>query len=448
MKRGSAERRGGGALDLGGAGGKRAVGRAARAWVMYDWANSAFITVVAAALYPPFFRSLATSAGMSETAATALWGYVSAAALNAAAVISPALGATSDHTGGKKRYLAVLAILGIAVTACFTLIGEANWRLAAALYLLATVGFAGANVFYDSLLPHVAARGDLDRVSSRGFALGYVGGGILLSLNMLWVSRPELFGMPGRDFAIRASFVSVSVWWALFSIPLFRHVPEPPVAPHRPDAGAAIVEGLRRLAATLREIRRYRQLFLFLLAFWVYTDGVGTIVRMATAYGHELGIGISDMVAALVITQFVGIPFTLIFSRVAGRVGAKTAILFTLVVYACVSGLAYFMRTPAHFYALAVVVATVQGGCQALSRSLFARMVPSGKEAEFFGFYSSSAKFAGVFGPVVFGAIAHATGQSRLGILSVLLFFVVGAVLLSRVDVREGELAAAPPGRV
>lgn len=415
---------------------------------MYDWANSAFITTVTAALFPPFFRALAVAGGLAESTATAYWGYTSSTALLLVAVAAPLLGATADHTGGKKRYMAAFAGLGIVFTASFFFIGEGAWKLASVLYVIAGLGFAGANVFYDSFLPHVASLDEIDRVSSRGFALGYLGGGILLAVNVLWVSHPEAFGMPSARFAVKASFVSVAVWWALFSVPFFRRVPEPSLSRRTGSTAPALVEGFSRLARTLKEVRRHRQLMLFLIAFWIYTDGLGTIVRMATAYGHEIGIGVTDMVVALIITQLIGIPCTLIFARLARGIGAKRSILLTLAVYAVVSVSAYFMRTAVHFYALAFSVATVQGGCQALSRSLFARMVPRTRSAEFFGFYSTSSKFAGVFGPLLFGILTHATGQSRLGILSVVAFFIVGAAFLSRVDVEEGiaEAAAANGG--
>lgn len=415
--------------------------KAIHAWCMYDWANSAFMTTVVAALYPPFFRSIAIKAGLSQTTATSYWGYTAAISLLAVAVIAPILGATADHTGGRKRYLGAFALLGILFTASFVFIGDDTWLLASVLYVVAALGFAGANVFYDSLLPHVARGADIDRVSSRGFALGYLGGGVLLFLNVLWIWHPRLFGMPNATFAIRASFLSVAGWWAVFSIPLLRHVTEPPSMRHQ-GSRAPLLEGASRLAGTFREIRKHRQLLLFLVAYWVYTDGLGTIIRMATAYGDEIGIGLTDMITALIVTQAVGIPFTLMFGAAARRIGVKRAILATLAVYAVVSASACFMRTALHFYALAFSVATVQGGCQALSRSLFARMVPEDKTAEFFGFYSTSSKFAGVFGPLVFGLLGQITGNSRLGIASVLAFFIVGGALLMRVDVEAGIEAA------
>lgn len=418
--------------------------RIINAWCMYDWANSAFMTVVTTALFPVFFRSIAINAGLHDHDATAYWGYTSSVALLAVALIAPLLGATADHTGGKKRYLGAFAAVGIVFTASLAFIGRQSdgWFLAAVLYVLAALGFAGGNVFYDSLLPHVSAGDDIDRVSARGFALGYLGGGILLVLNVLWIRWPHAFGMPGADFAFRASFLSVAAWWAGFSIPFFRRVPEPPVVRRPGAARAPLAEGFRRLSGTFHHIRRYRQLGLFLLAYWVYTDGIGTIFRMATAYGDEIGIELNDMITALILIQATAIPFTFLFGRLARVIGAKRSILTSLVVYGAVSVSAYFMRTAFHFYILALAVATVQGGSQALSRSLFGRMVPRHRTAEFFGFYSTSSKFAGVFGPLVFGLISQAAGGSRLSILSVIAFFIVGAALLARVDVEEGIRAA------
>ncbi len=408
---------------------------------MYDWANSAFATTLMAALFPPFYRSLVTSAGLPEGSATAYWGYTAAIALVVMALADPLLGAIADVTGGKKRYAAFFAGLGIVVTASFVFIGDDTWFLASVLYVAATIGFSGSILFYDSFLPHVATRGDIDQVSSRGYALGYIGGGILLLINLLWVARPTWFGMPDVPFAIRASFLSVAIWWGLWAIPFFRRVPEPPHAPRDRDR-ALLSEGFTRLVGTFHEIRRYRHLFLFLVAFWVYSDGIGTIIRMATAYGDEIGIGLTDMMIALVITQFVGIPFTLAFGRLARRLGAKRSILLALVVFAGVSTGAYFMRTAIHFYILAILVGMVQGGCAALSRSLFGSMVPRDRSAEFFGFFSASSKIAGVAGPLVFGVVSQVMGHSRLSIVSLAIFIIVGAALLLRVDVDAGIRAA------
>jgi UMF1 family MFS transporter len=320
--------------------------------------------------------------------------------------------------------------------------GAASWRLAATLFILGNIGFAGANVFYESLLPHITSSETIDRVSAHGYALGYLGGGILLVINAAWVLKPDLFAMPGVDFAIDASFVSVALWWGLFSLPLLRQVPEPPADRSGADGERLLSAGFRRLAATFREITRHRQLVLFLVAFWVYNDGISTVIKMATAYGDEIGIGVGHMTAALVITQFVGIPCTLLFGCLAKRLGSKRSILLALVVYAAISCGGYFMRTAAHFFILAVLVGTVQGGAQALSRSLYASMVPRHKAAEFFGFFSASAKLAGIAGPLLFALVSQLTGTSRISIVSLIVFFVAGALLLLTVDEKVGQAAA------
>ncbi len=418
--------------------GNRKYRKAVHAWCMYDWASSAFASTIMAAMFPPFYRSLATKAGLAEGHATAYWGYTTSIALLVIALAAPILGAIADYTGGKKRYLAFFAGLGILSTAAFIFIGTDTWLLASILFIGGNVGFAGANIFYESLLPHLARGGNIDQISTRGYALGYVGGGILLAINALWVIKPTLFGMPDADFALRASFFSVAVWWGIFSVPLFRNISEPPGARALDVMRNPIKEGLARLTGTLHEVRRYKQLLLFLAAFWLYNDGIGTIVKMSTAYGNEIGLKMTDMVIALIVTQFVGIPCAFLFGSLAKRIGAKQCIFLALMVYTLISIGGYFMQTALHFYILALAVGTVQGGSQALSRSLFGAMVPKQKAAEFFGFFSTSAKFAGIAGPLLFGLISQTMGHSRLSILSLIIFFIVGGILLTRVNVAEG----------
>ncbi|TEU12482.1 MAG: MFS transporter [Anaerolineales bacterium] len=408
------------------------------AWCMYDWANSAFATTIMAALFPPFYRALVTESGLAENTATAYWGYTTSIALLMIAIIAPVLGAVADYTGGRKRYVAFFAGLGILSTAAFVFIGTDTWLLASILYIGGNLGFAGANIFYESLLPHIAQKDDIDQISTKGYALGYVGGGILLVINVLWFMNPAMFGMPDVAFALRASFFSVSVWWGLFSIPLFRRVPEPPAARETGPAINPIKAGFLRLAITFREITRYKQLLIFLIAFWIYNDGIGTIIKMATAYGDEIGLELTDMTIALIMTQFVGIPFSFLFGTLAKKLGTKRSILLALGVYTLISIGGYFMRTATHFYILAFVVGMVQGGSQALSRSLYGAMVPKHKTAEFFGFFSTSSKFAGIAGPLLFGVVSQIAGQSRLSIVSLIVFFIVGGLLLTRVDVEEG----------
>jgi UMF1 family MFS transporter len=416
----------------------KAYRRIINAWCMYDWANSAFATTIMGALFPPFYRALVTESGLAENTATAYWGYTTSVALLVIALIAPVLGAIADYTGGKKRYVAFFAGLGILATAAFVFIGTDTWLLASVLYIGGNLGFAGANVFYESLLPHIAQKDDIDQISTKGYASGYVGGGILLVINVLWIMKPEMFGMPDIAFALRASFFSVSVWWGLFSIPLFRRVPEPLAARETGPAIHPIKAGFSRLATTFREVTRYKQLLIFLIAFWIYNDGIGTIIKMATAYGDEIGLELTDMTIALIMMQFVGIPFSFLFGTLAKKLGTKRSILLALGVYTLISIAGYFMRTATHFYVLAFLVGTVQGGSQALSRSLYGAMVPKHKTAEFFGFFSTSSKFAGIAGPLLFGVVSQIAGQSRLSIVSLIIFFTVGGLLLTRVDVEEG----------
>jgi UMF1 family MFS transporter len=415
--------------------------RRTRAWILYDWANSAFATTVMAAVFPPFFRSIAEADGLSASAATSRWGLITGGALLVIAVSSPVLGALADAAGGKKRLLTGFWLLGVLATASFALLPDDRWPLAAAAFVIANLGFAGSIVFYESLLPHVAQPGEMDDLSSRGYAWGYLGGGILLVINALWITMPERLGFGSAGTAIRASFLSVAVWWLVFAIPLLRRVPEPrAVATVAP--GRLWQESFGRLGRTWRHLRQYRPLLVMLVAYWLYNDGIGTIVKMATAYGGELGIGTADMIQALVLTQFVGLPATLLMGRFAGRWGARPVLLGGLGVYTLICVLGFFLHTTWQFYALAALVGTVQGGCQALSRSLFGSMVPRHKSAEFFGFYATSSKFAGIAGPLIFALVGALLGSSRLSILALILFFVGGGLLLLRVDLDAGRAQA------
>lgn len=425
----------------------RAYNKIVNAWCMYDWANSAFATTIMAAMFPPFYRSMVTAAGRGEADATAYWAYTTSAALLLIAILAPVLGAISDYTGGKKRYVTFFAVLGIVGTGLFVLLGDDTYILGTILFIVGNVGFAGANIFYESLLPHIAQKDDIDQISTRGYAMGYVGGGILLIINLLWYMKPEWFFMPSVGFALRASFFSVAVWWAIFTIPLLRNVPEPPAARTGQEGVSALRAGFGRLAHTLRQIARYKQLLLFLVAFWIYNDGIGTIIKMATAYGDEIGIGVTDMTIALVITQFVGIPFSFGFGWLARRLGTKRSILLGIGVYMLISVAGYFMQTATHFYILAFTVGMVQGGTQALSRSLYGAMVPKNQSAEFFGFFSTSSKFAGIAGPLLFGVVSQVTGGSRMSIVSLIIFFIVGGFLLTRVDEQEGIRVAQEENR-
>jgi UMF1 family MFS transporter len=413
-----------------------------RAWALYDWANSAFVTTVVTAVFPIYFASVA-AADLPPHVATARYALTTTIALLAVAVVAPLLGSLADALPVKKRLLGAFLALGAAATAGLALVGRGDWLLAAALFGLANVGLNAGWVFYDALLPHVAREGELDRLSAAGYALGYVGGGALLALNLAWIQRPQWFGLPASDPTLgpRLAFLSVAAWWVLFALPLFRRVPEPPVA--APVRGAdAIRETFARLRRTARAFRAHPQALWMLVAFLVYNDGIGTIIRMATIYGTEIGVGRGALISAILLVQLAGIPFTFLFGALAHRVGAKPAVLLGLLAYCGVAVLGYFMRTAAHFFALALLVAVVQGGTQALSRSLFASLVPPARSGEFFGFFAVTEKFSAILGPALFAAISAGGGSSRAAILAVIAFFVVGGALLAKVDVEAGRRAA------
>jgi UMF1 family MFS transporter len=417
--------------------------RELRAWAMYDWANSAFQTTIIAAVFPIYFQRVA-AADLPGAQATERFAWATTIAILIVAILAPPLGAVADYAGRKKRFLAVFLAIGALATGAMYFIQRGDWALALVLFVIGNIGVAGSIVFYESLLPHIASEEELDRVSSAGYAIGYVGGGILLAINLLMIQKPALFGFANAGTATRWSLASVAVWWVVFSIPLFRDVPEPGRLLEEAETGSenAAVAAVRRLVITFRELRQYKQAFIFLLAFLLYNDGIQTIIRMATTYGAEIGLDDSAMITALLITQFVGIPFAFLFGIVADRVGAKRSVFFGLAVYAVITLLGYRMRSNIQFFALAVLVGTVQGGTQALSRSMFAAMIPRDKSSEFFAFFGVFERYAGILGPAIFAWTVAQTGSSRNAILSVLAFFVVGALILSRVDVEEGKRAA------
>jgi len=423
---------------------KVGLGRPAqRAWALYDWANSAFVTVVSTAVFPIYFAQVA-AAGLSGTEATQRYGIATSLALGAIGLAAPFLGALADVTGRKKRLLGSFMAAGVLATALLFLVERGDWLLGLALLVVARIGASGSIVFYDSLLPHVAGPGELDRTATAGYAVGYLGGGILLALNLAWITSPGTFGLPEGTLPTRLAFLSVAVWWLLFSVPLFRAVPEPErrVDPEDDPAARAMRNAFGRLARTFVELRRYRHAFLLLLAFLLYNDGIVTIINFATIYGTEIGIGRNALVSAILLVQFLGVPFAFLFGEVADRIGPKRGILIGLAVYMGISVLAYLMETATHFFLLAALVATVQGGTQALSRSLFASLVPEHRSGEFFGFMGVMNKAASVLGPAFFTIAVTLTGSSRSAILSIVLFFVVGGAILLAVDVEQGRRVA------
>lgn len=415
--------------------------RAIYAWAFYDWANSAFATTVMAGFFPLFFKEYWNS-GVADTVSTFRLGMANSAASLVVVLCAPLLGAIADHLDRRKGFLLLFAALGIVMTGALPFVAAGDWQLAALCYGLAMLGFSGGNLFYDALLLGIARPAQLDRVSALGFALGYLGGGLLFALNVLMVLHPDWFGLPDKATAVRVSFLSVALWWAVFSVPLFLLVREPRAA-ERVRARDAVARGFGQLRRTLREIGRLPHTFLFLVAYWLYIDGVDTIVRMAVDYGMSLGFPSNSLIVALLITQFVGFPAAIAFGRLGDRIGARAGILVALAVYMAVTAWGAFMSAVWEFYLLAVVIGLVQGGVQSLSRSLYARLIPPGRSAEFFGFYNMLGKFAAVLGPALMGWVGVLSGSPRIGILSVLALFVIGAALLLRVDVARGMRDAA-----
>jgi UMF1 family MFS transporter len=414
-----------------------------RAWAMYDWANSVFWSTVIVAVFPPFFSDYA-AAGLEPAEATARFAWATTIAVTIAAVLGPVLGAVADYRAVKKKMLAAFMLIGVIATFLMATIDRGNWTYAALLFMVANVGVGGSLVFYDSLLPHIAAPDEMDRVSTAGFAIGFIGGGILLLINLAWILSPATFGIPDTVAAIKLSFVSVAIWWFVFSIPLFRRVPEPVRRLEADETGTEnpLRAAFVRVGETFHELRGYRNAFLMLVAFLLYNDGIQTIIRMSSIYGAEIGIDRNAQIAAFVIVQFVGVPCSFLFGTMAGHIGAKGALFVGIAVYTATATLGYFMTMTWQFFVLAFLVGMVQGGTQALSRSVFARMIPKHKSSEFFGFFSVFEKFAGIAGPALFAASITLFGSSRAAVLSVILFFIAGAIMLTRVNIAEGQAEA------
>ncbi len=410
---------------------------------MYDWANSSFATVAIASVLPVYFGLVNQVRGGTEGSSTALWGMANAASMLGVALIAVLVGPMADRMARKKRALAAFAGVGMIATAIIGVVPIHLWWLIAVFYAVSNMGFAGGNIFYDALLPSVASREKLDRVSSGGYALGYLGGGVLLAISvaLILLLPPQSITLGNGQtavrplFAMQISFVLVGLWWALFSVPLFRNVPEPPA--HSANAGQSALLSIKQ---TILDALKHRELVKFLLAFWLFSDGVGTIIKMAAIYGTEIfGAGGKDvskhLIGTLLLVQFIGVPFTLLWSKAAKRIGAKYAVLLCLAIYAGICVLGYFMSELWHFYMLGIAVSSVQGGTQALSRSLYARLVPKGQESEFFGFYNISGKFAGIVGPLLFPIMVGLGASSRDAILALIVFFALGGLVLATVKI-------------
>jgi MFS transporter, UMF1 family len=403
-------------------------------WAMYDWANSAFATSILTTLLPVYYQSVAGK-GLPAQTITAYWGYTTSIALLITAIISPIYGTLADIGGKKKFFLRRFAMVGILGTALLFFVGEGDWLKASIFFIIANIGYAGANVFYDALLPHIAAQDEMEKISARGLGLGYLGGGLLLALQVGFLL---MLGEEYQNLIFRWAFLSVAGWWWIFSRPIFKHMPEPAQKlVENPSQQSDIKATFQQLAITFRDIKKQKQVFLFLIAVWLFMDGIGTIVKMAVIVGAEIGITQEILIATILAIQFISIPFAFLFGWLAGKIGTKNGIFLGLTIFLIASILAMRMSTNLDFMVVGFLVATAQGGTQALTRALGAKMIPKARSGEFFGFVSVMIKFAGVAGPALFGLVAQNLGNSRLGFGVVIFFFVAGMLVLSKVDEEE-----------
>ena len=398
--------------------------RSQLAWALNAWANHAFSTSILVGFFPIFFARY-WAKDLPGGTSTFYLGLANSAGGLVVMLLAPWLGALADLHASKKRYLGLFTVLGVAASAALALVGPGQWLLASALFALGSIGFFTSYSFADALLVQVSEPQESDHVSAFGFALGYLGGGILFLLDVLMVLYPQRFGLPDAATATRVAFVSVALWWAVFCLPLFRWVPE--------GAPADKAAGWRELLQTMREVLANKPVLQFLIAYWLYIDAIGTLQQMAADFGAKLGFSTNTLITALLMVQFISFPAAWAFGPLAKRIGTRRAIYLGLFVFSGVSVWAYFMQTERQFYEMAVAVALVQGGVQALSRSYFSRLIPPGRAGEYFGFYNMLGKFAAVLGPLVVGVVALLTGNPHLSILVLILFFIAGATLLSRV---------------
>lgn len=411
--------------------------RAVQSWILYDWANSAFAIVVMSAIMPVFYSGVAGNT-LPAHLSTAYWGYTQSISLIVIVLIAPILGAIADIAQVKMRFLRFFTYLGVIATLLMFTIGEGNWLWASFLVVIGTISFTSSNIFYDAFLPELVRPEKRDLISSYGYAMGYLGGGLILAISIGIILFHSLLGLTESQ-ASQVSFLLTGIWWFLFSIPLFRHVKEPKKSTSKLSWGKCIKEAFVQVGKTAIRLKNYPELFKFLLAFLFFSDGINTIIKMATIYGKEIGIGDTHLIGALLITQFVGLPCTIWLGKISEKWEAKKVLLITLWVYLGIVILGYGMSTQLEFYLLAILVGVVQGGSQALSRSIFSQMVPPEKNNEFFGFFGLAGKFASIFGPFVFGIVGQWTGASKYGVASLAIFFIVGMILLMLVNVEKGS---------
>lgn len=407
------------------------------AWSLYDFGNSAYATTVIAGFFPVFFKEY-WSVGVNVTESTFKLGLANSISSVVVVLLAPVLGAIADRGGARKRFVAAFALMGCAMTISLFFVGRGNWIMAAVFFVAGTIGFSGGNAFYDSLIVDVVEEDRVDFVSAFGYSMGYLGGGLLFAVNVLMVLKPGLFGLADKAQAVKVSFLTVGIWWAVFTVPLLLFVEE-----KKPPRGGSFIstvrEGFGQLSRTFRRVRHLKVVSLFLAGYWLYIDGVHTIIRMAIDYGMSIGLDSNRLILALLVVQFVGFPAAIVFGKLGQKLGPRTGIYIGITVYVLMTVWAYYLDSEAEFFGMAVAIGLVQGGIQSLSRSFYTRIIPEGQSAEFFGFYNMVGKFAAVLGPALVGWTALASGDPRKGIFSITVLLVLGGILLFFVNEEKGR---------
>lgn len=406
-----------------------------KSWILYDWANSAYTLTVVSTILPLFFKMILTDAGKTQSMSTAYWGYINSLATFIIAIIAPILGTMADYRGYKKIFFVSFVSLGIFATLGLSFVTTGLWPILLIFYLISSVGFAGSNIFYDAFLTDVTTKDKMDKVSTYGFALGYIGSTIpfIISLTIVILSQMKIISM-SMSLAFKISFIITALWWGVFSLPMIKNVKQ--VYGIKRE-NKVMKKSFIRLYNTFRNITKHKQVFIFLVAYFFYIDGVSTIIKMATSYGADLGIGMTTLLIVLLVTQFVAFPFAIIYGKLAERFTARKMIMFGIIVYIFICIYAYFLDSAFDFWILAILVGTSQGGIQGLSRSYFGKLVPKENSSEFFGFYNIFGKFAAIMGPLLVGGVTHITGQTNYGVFSIIVLFVIGLLIFLKTPVEK-----------
>ncbi|WP_338472221.1 MFS transporter [Niallia sp. XMNu-256] len=412
-----------------------------RGWAFYDWANSAYTLIVVTAILPLYFKASAAEAGIDAATSTAFWGYANSFSTLIVSILAPILGTIADFKGFKKRFFIIFAALGIVFTLLLAVVPSGQWMTLLICFVITSIGFTGANIFYDAFLVDVTSEERMEKISANGFALGYVGSIIpfVISIGLIMTSQLNILPL-SVSIASQIAFVITALWWGLFTIPMLKNVEQKYYVERVPNP---VSTSFKKLYKTFKNIKEYKTIFLFLLAYFFYIDGVHTVINMSTAFGTDLGISSTTLLIVLFVTQVIAAPFTILFGKLAGKFNEKTMIMMGIIVYIIVCIYAYFLDSALDFWILAMLVGSSQGGIQAMSRSYFAKIVPKESSNEFFGFYSVFGKFAAILGPLLVGVTAQFTGSTNSGVFSLVVLFIIGGILLLRVPTNERSVSAA-----